>query len=486
MADDDDVGRRHERWAHFRFAVVGPLLAAPPPKGELQQALEELAAKKWRHPITKEPAAWAPSTIEHWYYRALHERTDPVRVLQRKLRKDLGRTVAMSEALQAKLVAQYQAHKSWSMQLHADNLAVLAAEDPALGRTPSYSTVRRFLRAHGLDRRRLLGPRNSPGAKRAEERLERREVRSYEAEYVNGLWHLDYHLGSRSVPLPSGRLVRPVLLGVLDDRSRLCCHAQWYLDEDAESLIHGLCQAFQKRRLPRSLLSDKGGPMEAGETRQGLARLGIVHDNTLPYSPYQNAKQEVFWAQVEGRLLKMLEGAADLTLAQLNEATQAWVEMEYHRKVHDETHQTPLARYLAGPDVGRPCPDSEDLRRAFLAEVGRTQRRSDGTVSVGGVRFEVPNRYRTLRRVSVRYASWDLGRIYLVDPQTGAILCPLRPVDKTRNADARRRSLEPPAITEAPPPTGMAPLLRKLLAEYAATGLPPAYLPKPAAEEDKP
>ena len=30
----------------------------------------------------------------------------------------------------------------------------------------------------------------------------------------------------------------------------------------------------------------------------------------------------------------MLEGVADLTLAQLNEATLAWIEMEYNRSVH--------------------------------------------------------------------------------------------------------------------------------------------------------
>jgi len=29
-----------------------------------------------------------------------------------------------------------------------------------------------------------------------------------------------------------------------------------------------------------------------------------------------------------------------------------------------------------------------------------------------------------------------------------------------------------------PAPTGIAPLLKELMAEYAATGLPPAYLPK--------
>lgn len=486
MADDDDGGRRHERWAHFRFAVVGPLLAAPPAKGELQDALAELAGKKWRHPITGRPKGWAVSTIERWYYRALRERLDPVGALRRKLRKDLGRMIALPEPLQAKLVAQYQAHKSWSAQLHADNLAVLAAEDPTLGGAPSYSTVRRFLRAHGLDRRRQLGPRGSPGAAIAAEKLAHREVRSYEATHVNGLWHLDGHVCSRSVPTRSGRLVQPVLLGVLDDRSRLCCHAQWYLDENAENLIHSLSQAFQKRALPRALLTDGGGAMKADETRQGLARLSVLHDMTLPYSPYQNAKQEVFWSQVEGRLMKMLEGVTDLTLAQLNEATQAWVEMEYQRKVHDEIHQTPLARFLAGPDVGRPCPGSEELRRAFLAEVPRTQRRSDGTVCVEGVRFEVPNRYRTLRRVSIRYADWDLGRVYLVDPRTGTILCPLYPLDKERNADGQRRSIEPPAIIEAPPPTGMAPLLRKLLADYAATGLPPAYLPQPDPQEEKP
>jgi len=41
------------------------------------------------------------------------------------------------------------------------------------------------------------------------------------------------------------------LLGVLDDRSRVACHLQWYLDETAETLVHGLTQAIQKRGLPR-------------------------------------------------------------------------------------------------------------------------------------------------------------------------------------------------------------------------------------------
>ena len=45
--------------------------------------------------------------------------------------------------------------------------------------------------------------------------------------------------------------------------------------------------------------------MTAAEISEGLARLGIVHQTTLPYFSYQNGKQEVLWASVEGRLMAM-------------------------------------------------------------------------------------------------------------------------------------------------------------------------------------
>jgi transposase InsO family protein len=65
---------------------------------------------------------------------------------------------------------------------------------------------------------------------------------------------------------------------------------------------------------------------------EGLTRLGVLHHTTLPYSPYQNAKQEAFWGPVEGRLVAMLEHVPDLTIG-----------------------TTPLARLLEGP-ARRPAP----------------------------------------------------------------------------------------------------------------------------------
>lgn len=474
----DERPRSHERWAHLRFGVVGGLLASPPAPGELRAELMRLAEKPWRHPTTGEPVRFGLSTIERWYYAA-RAGSNPVGVLRRKLREDSGRFLAITDKLAQALRRQYTEHPSWSYKLHLDNLAVRIALDPDLGAAPSYPTLRRFMTAQGLLRqRRRRGRKEREGEIRAREHLAGREVRSFESEYVSGLWHLDFHHGSLKVLRPQGEWVTPILLGILDDRSRLVCHAQWYLDETTESLVHGLVQAFLKRGLPRALLSDNGSAMIAGETTQGLTRLSVTQATTLPYSPYQNGKQEAFWNPVEGRLLAMLEGERDLTLALLNQATQAWLEMEYNREVHSEISMAPLARWLDGPTVGRESPSLDDLRLAFTAAETRSQRQSDGTASIEGVRFEIPSRFRHLKKLHLRYASWDLTHVFLMDERTGAVLSRLYPLDKARNADGFRGVTKPTAPEALTEPAGMAPLLRKLMTEYAATGLPPAYIPK--------
>jgi putative transposase len=472
-----------ERWAHLRFSVVGPLLASPPSRGQLHGRLRALADQAWRHPSSGAWVHFGVSTIERWYYRALQAKQDPVGALRRQVRGDAGRFTAMANAVAEKLTAQYRAHPQWSYQLHADNLAVVVEQEPTLGPCPGYGCVRRFMKAHGLFPRRRRGPVDSPGAQASELRFATREVRSYQSEQVNALWHLDFHHGKVRVLRPDGQWGYPLLLGLLDDRSRLCCHLQWYLSEGAEELCHGLAQALLKRALPRALLTDNGSAMLAAETTQGLARLGIVHETTLPYSPHQNGKQENFWTQIEGRLLPMLEGVADLSLRALNEATQAWVEMEYNRKEHSELGQSPVTAYQQGPDIGRPAPAAEAVALAFTAEVRRTQRRSDGTLSLSGVRFEVPSRFGHLERLHLRAAAWDLSQVHLVDPKTGVVLARLFPLDKQRNAGGRRAARQTPLSAAPIAPVGLAPLLEKLIAQYAATGLPPAYLPKDERED---
>ena len=436
----------------------------------------------WSHPVTGREARFSAVTIARWYYTARCVRDDPVSALRRAVRKDCGK-VSLAAALAEQLHFQYGDHPHWSYQLHYDNLAALVKADSSLGRLPSYSTVKRYMQAHAWLRK--PGPRLSqrPGEVRAETRRQNREIRSYEATHVGALWHLDFHYGSKKVLTPEGRWRTPMALGILDDHSRLCCHVQWYLSETAEDLVHGLSQAIQKRGLPRALLTDNGSAMVAEEVTEGLLRLGIVHERTLPYSPYQNGKQEAFWGRLEGRLVKMLDGVGELTLDFLNRATQAWVEIEYNRAAHREISSSPLERFAHAPEVLRSSPTSESLRDAFRLETTRTQRQSDGTISIEGVRFEIPARYRHFRAVTVRYARWDLGRADLVDERSGTILAPIYPLDKAANADGRRAAIEPSSADmpthERPRTSGeLPPLLKRILQEYSATGMPPAYLPK--------
>ena len=57
-------------WARFRFSVIGSLLSAPPPRGELKGAIGALAEKVWTHPVSGRNVQYTATTIEGWYYKA--------------------------------------------------------------------------------------------------------------------------------------------------------------------------------------------------------------------------------------------------------------------------------------------------------------------------------------------------------------------------------------------------------------------------------
>jgi hypothetical protein len=237
-------------------------------------------------------------------------------------------------------------------------------------------------------------------------------------------------------------------------------------------------------------MSDNGSAMTSSEFTQGLGRIGILHETTLPYSPYQNAKQEAFWGTLEGRMMAMLERKKDLSLEELNAITQAWVEIEYNRAIHSETKQSPVDRFLHHKSVLRTAPDTDVLTLSFRRDESRGQRRSDGTISILGKRFEIPSAFRSLPRMFIRYAEWDLRQVHLIDSRTHAMLAPLYPLDRKKNAEGLRRMIGaqegvPPTDTDNNEPS-IPPLLQKIMAEYAASGLPPAYIvdPQPYALEE--
>ena len=110
------------------------------------------------------------------------------------MRADSGQQRVLSPLVIDTLMAQYRDHPGWSCQLHYDNLGAALADD-----LPSYTTVRRYLKSKGLFKHSRPRGKRTAGQLAAEERLQTREVRSFEVDCVGGLWHLDFHHGSRRV-----------------------------------------------------------------------------------------------------------------------------------------------------------------------------------------------------------------------------------------------------------------------------------------------
>jgi len=476
------------RKAEFRFTVIGGLLSSPPSYGDLAKELESLAAKTWKDPISGENLRLSVPTIERWLHKARKEGQSPVTALQDKTRVDLGCSRAMNEELIREWKELYDKHPHWSLLLLYDNFRAWAHQQiPPLKEIPSYSTIRRLCLQNGWVRKRKPVCREDgsplPSSIAAEARRTGIEIRSYEAEYVGGLWHLDFHKGSRAILLENGEWIRPVILGIIDDASRLICHAQWYLDETSRSLIHGFSQAVQKRGLPRAQMTDNGAAMKSEEFRSGLSRLSVQHELTLDYSPYQNGKKEKFWALIEGRLLPMLEQVQPLTLKLLNDLTQVWLEGEYNNKIHTEIKETPVHRFSHAKSVLRESPSTETLQRAFVREIRRRQRKSDGTISLEGIRFEVPSAYRHHSELWIHFVSWDLSSVYLVDSRTRCPVAILLPLDKLNNASGKRAVHTAVAPARSIPNQSellkqLPPQMQKLLKERTQAHLPPVYLPQ--------
>ena len=179
MSSIGDERSSHKRLAELRFSVVGPLFAAPPEKGKLREALLNLSAKNWLNPVTDKWGLFGFSTIERWYYQVKKEQLDPMKVLTQNVRRDFGKSHALSNEMIEWLEQNYLRHPSWSYRLHVDNLYAWIKLKPDQGRAPSYSAVVRFMGRKGYYKKPRARSPKSPAFKRAQEHRDLVEVRNW-------------------------------------------------------------------------------------------------------------------------------------------------------------------------------------------------------------------------------------------------------------------------------------------------------------------
>ena len=186
-----------------------------------------------------------------------------------------------------------------------------------------------------------------------------------------------------------GRLIdgrRTFLFCFLDDHSRLLVGYRWAAREDVLNASRALRAGMAARGRPKAVYVDNGSPFVSGQLLRSCAVLGIRLIHSRPGRPEGRGKIERVFRTVREQLLVELEDRPPASLDELNRIFQSWVEQVYHRRVHTETGQTPLERFLAqGPP---PLPSELALIEAFRWSERRTVSKT-GTVGMHGNTYEV-------------------------------------------------------------------------------------------------
>lgn len=363
-----------ETSALFRYAVIAEALNQRLGAKERGRLVREIAARVHTRPDGT-PERVSRPTVDRWL-RAY--RKDGLKGLEPQRRSDQGAVRRHPElfveaaALRRELPARSAAHI-------AD---ILVARH---GIQVAPRTIRDQLRRQGLERGALGAAPVVYGR--------------YEAERPNERWIGDV-LSGPFVPHPRVAASRKAKLFLLvDDHSRLLVHGRWMSDENTRAGQTVLRAAVTRRGLPDQLYLDNGAPFAAAALERTCAVLGIRLVHSRPYSPQGRGKQERLNRLIRERFLLEAEAAGIGDLEELNDRFTAWVETMCNTRLHAETGETPIARFLAG---GPPrAADPALLQEAFRWSAQRVVTRT-ATVSLAGNRYEVDPGL-VGKRVELRY-----------------------------------------------------------------------------------
>ncbi len=401
-----DEKQRHDI-AVFRFGLIAPAVN----KTHIGTQAE------YFRKVTTEPlevphiglVRYKPETLRRWLseYRA-----GGFEALVPRPRSDVGRHRVITPEIEARIRQLVADHPRMSATMVRERLV---DEGTIITRSPSESVIRRYIRNQGL---RVVPP--VEGGRRAFAKAD-----------ANELWTLDFMHGPRL----KGVKGRVRLLAVIDDASRFVVFGSFVPSEAYSDLAPCLVDAFVRHGLPLAIYCDNGAAFSNNDLALACARLEVALIHSRPYQPQGRGKIERFFGTVRKRFLNALDPEDLVSIEALNSAFAAWLDSDYHRRVHSGIKTTPLARFL---DSSRPrrwvsrC----EIALHFHCTLKRKVR-SDCTVSVNGVRYEAPPEF-VGRKVELRHPIDDPGTLTLFAAGEPSIV--LKPLDLEHNDRINRRA----------------------------------------------
>ena len=381
MPDDHD-----ELVALFRYSVISEAVSVQLSPAERGLVVRALATQIWSTP-DGESHSFSRATLDRWI-TAYRQRG--LSGLKPVARSDKGRG-RVNHELMAEAVRLRRAVPARSAAQITEIIA--RAHHVML----SERTVREHLVRAGVSRAQLnVAPGKAFGR--------------FEASRRNEIWIGDVLVGP-FVPHPRRAGSRRAKLFVLvDDYSRLLVHARWMEEENTRAGQDVFRAGVARRGVPEHLYLDNGAPYRSSQLERSCAVLGVHLVHSKPYAPQGRGKQERLNRYIRERFLTEAEAAGIESFAELNDSFMAWAEQVANTRVHAETKQTPIARFLADGPPQRPDPAL--VREAFRWSSSRRVTKT-ATVSLFANRYQVDPALIG-RRVELVFDPEDLSVIDVV------------------------------------------------------------------------
>ena len=241
----------------------------------------------------------------------------------------------------------------------------------------------------------------------------------FERKRRNDLFQADIKHGP--ILFESGKKKKTYLLTIIDDKTRMIMHAEFYGNQRLPILEDCFRKALLKFGKPTEILVDNGKIFVSKWFKLACARLGVNHVAAKPYSAQTKGKCEKYHQRVD-EFLNEFKLEPTQTLSELNRKFSIYLDEGYIHDPHEalnleerDSHtgeliskrkRTPYQAYTEDPAKVRYV-SSLECRDAFLWEEQRTVDKS-GCIKLAGVVFDV-GATLVRRRVDVRYDPFDIS-----------------------------------------------------------------------------
>jgi len=350
------MNQNQEKWAVFWCDLLSPIIYEDVPPELTHAFLKETANQEIKFPdgVTRKPAL---TTLRRKLTRYQQGGFD---ALLRKSRSDRGKPRSVS----SEVITTAVTFKKEQPFRSSDTINRMLQD--MYGVKVSRSSLYRHLKNAGATRLKL-------GV------LKTKVRKRWTRDYSNAMWVGDFAEGPYILEQNE---VLPTQLSVfIDCHSRFDIFARYYLRQNLDVLIDSLIQGFSLYGLPEELYVDNAKVYHATAFRAACYRMDIRLRHRPKRDPAPGGIIERLIQTIQGQLETEVRSGKILTLADLNEALNAWREIVYRKHVHSETGEPPEERYQKGIKKIRHV-DMNRVLESFLHSLTRTVHRTFSDVQL--------------------------------------------------------------------------------------------------------